>query len=142
MAIAKTPTILDSNVVLDLLLIDPAWYRWSARQMADSLALGPLIINSIVFAESAPRFGDWGSLQRSMSQLGFEFEHLPREACFEAGKVHVVYRKAGGMRERTLPDFLIGAHAQVRGCRLLTRDPVRYRSYFPDLDIIAPDTHP
>jgi predicted nucleic acid-binding protein len=41
-----------------------------------------------------------------------------------------------------LPDFLIGAHASAKGYRLLTRDGRRYRSYFPKLDIIAPDTHP
>jgi hypothetical protein len=30
----------------------------------------------------------------------------------------------------------------VAGHRLLTRDPKRYRGYFPGLEIIAPDTHP
>lgn len=69
-------------------------------------------------------------------------EPIPMEAAFLAGKAHYRYRRQGGERERTLPDFLIGAHALVQGHRLLTRDARRYRTYFPELDIIAPDTHP
>jgi predicted nucleic acid-binding protein len=49
---------------------------------------------------------------------------------------------SGGLRERTPPDFFIGAHAVVAGHRLLTRDAARYRSYFPDLDIMSPETYP
>jgi len=48
----------------------------------------------------------------------------------------------GRLTRATLPDFLIGAHAAVKGYTLLTRDARRYRQYFPDLDIIAPDSHP
>jgi hypothetical protein len=38
----------------------------------------------------------------------------------------------------TLPDFYIGAHAAVEGMALLTRDRVRYASYFPSVKLIAP----
>jgi predicted nucleic acid-binding protein len=37
-----------------------------------------------------------------------------------------------------MPDFYIGAHAACRGYQLLTRDPARYRTYFPKLRIISP----
>jgi predicted nucleic acid-binding protein len=41
-----------------------------------------------------------------------------------------------------LPDFLIGAHAVVRGYSILTRDPKGYRGYFPSVELITPETHP
>jgi len=38
-----------------------------------------------------------------------------------------------------MPDFFIGAHAVVAGLPLLTRDVRRYRNYFPDIKLIAPN---
>jgi predicted nucleic acid-binding protein len=37
-----------------------------------------------------------------------------------------------------MPDFYIGAHTAIAGLTLLTRDPGRYRTYFPTLPVIAP----
>jgi predicted nucleic acid-binding protein len=55
-----------------------------------------------------------------------------------AGKVYRTYRKRGGTRRSPLPDFFIGAHAAVAGYHLLTRDAQRYRTYFPNLQLITP----
>jgi predicted nucleic acid-binding protein len=37
-----------------------------------------------------------------------------------------------------LTDLYIGAHAAVRGYRLISRAPTRYRRYFPAVELIAP----
>ena len=100
------------------------------------------MVNAIVWSELAPLAANEASLEAAAAKLGFDREPMPWGAAFLAGVVHAKYRRLGGTRERTLPDFLIGAHASVAGHRLLTRDASRYRGYFPDLDIIAPDTHP
>ena len=63
---------------------------------------------------------------------------LPWEAAFLAGKCFVRYRRRSGVRTSPLPDFYIGAHAAVAGLVMLTRDPRRYRTYFPALEVIAP----
>ena len=55
------------------------------------------------------------------------------------GQIYVFRGRRGGLRRSPLPDFFIGAHAAVRGYELLTRDPVRYRTYFPRLKLIAPN---
>jgi predicted nucleic acid-binding protein len=67
-------------------------------------------------------------------------EAIPFDAAFAAGKIHRLYRLKGGKRERTLPDFFIGAHAEVGKYQLLTRDAARYSSYFPLVTLISPAT--
>jgi predicted nucleic acid-binding protein len=67
-----------------------------------------------------------------------EREDIPYEAAFLVGKAFRSYRRRGGARVSLLPDFLIGAHAAIAGHEILTRDPGRYRTYFPTVSLIAP----
>lgn len=66
-------------------------------------------------------------------------EAIPSAAAFLAGHAHAAYRRAGGMREAVLPDFLIGAHAAVTARPLLTRDPRRIATHIPGATLITPD---
>jgi predicted nucleic acid-binding protein len=52
--------------------------------------------------------------------------------------VLIRYRRGGGVKAAPLPGFYIWAHAALEGLTLLTRDPRRYREYFPKLPLIAP----
>jgi predicted nucleic acid-binding protein len=62
----------------------------------------------------------------------------PREGLFLAAKAYRRYRARGGSRTGVLSDFFIGAHAATADYTLLTRDPVRYRGYFPTIRMIIP----
>ena len=61
-----------------------------------------------------------------------------RARLFLAGKAFQRYRMQRGTRSSILPDFFIGAHAAVARFSLFARDPRRYRTYFPGMDLIAP----
>jgi predicted nucleic acid-binding protein len=135
-------TILDSNVVLDVLGDKPDWKAWSMKWIDRCKQDGPLVLNAITFAEVAAEFQSFQSAAGLLEVIGLVHEHIPVQSAYRAGHAHKAYRTAGGMRERVLPDFLIGAHAFVSGHRILTRDGARYRTYFPSVDIIAPDTNP
>jgi hypothetical protein len=132
------PTLVDSNVWLDILTVDPVWFEWSSRAMESCAAAGRLCINPIIYAEISIRFTDIGDLETALAGTLLERLPLPFPAAFLAGKAFLAYRKRGGVRTATLPDFFIGAHAAVAGLRLLTRDGLRYRTYFPTVELIAP----
>jgi predicted nucleic acid-binding protein len=135
-------TLVDSNIILDVIKEDDVWGLWSFRQIVASANLGALYVNQLIFAEVAAAFDKQYELAGFLRSNEIELIDLPWEAAFLAGHTHVHYRRNGGSRERTLPDFMIGAHAQVKSFRLVSRDVQPYRSYFSDLELIAPDTHP
>jgi len=131
-------TLVDSNVLLDILTEDPDWLDWSASALAQQADAGPLVVNPLIYAEVAARFERIEDLEGALPVEYYRRDALPWEAAFLAGRCFVKYRRAGGPRRSPLPDFYIGAHALVSGLTLLTRDARRYRTYFPKLRVIAP----
>jgi len=130
--------LIDSNVLLDVLTEDPSWYDWSSAALEKCANESSLYINPIIYAEVSVGFDKIEDLEAALPEEIFRRLHLPLEAAFLAGKAFLQYRRQGGTRSTTLPDFFIGAHAAVSGLRLLTRDERRYRRYFPKLSLIAP----
>ncbi|HLH65193.1 MAG TPA: type II toxin-antitoxin system VapC family toxin [Solirubrobacteraceae bacterium] len=130
-------TLVDSNVLLDIFTDDPRWGEWSEAQLADALDRGPTLINPIIYAEISISFARLEELEQALAPE-LEREGLPWEAAFLAGRCFLEYRRRGGARRSPLPDFYIGAHAALTGRALLTRDPNRYRSLFPRLELISP----
>jgi len=131
--------LVDSNVILDVLTEDPRWLEWSSRRLAELTEEATLVLNPIIYAEVSIRFDRIEELDDALPVAHFRRDALPWEAAFMAGKVFLAYRRRGGRRRSPLPDFYIGAHAAVQGLRLLTRDPRRYRAYFPTVEVVAPD---
>jgi predicted nucleic acid-binding protein len=130
--------LTDSNVLLDVSTMDPSWGEWSRRALAEVADHAILMINPIVYAEVSVRFSSIEELDAAIPATVYRREPLPWEAAFLAGKCFVKYRRRGGERRSPLPDFYIGAHAAVARLGLLTRDPSRYRSYFPGVALFAP----
>jgi len=137
-----TSTPVDTNILIDTLGAASSQRDWSLKALERCIGEGVLVINAVIWSELAASPLTEAELNSSFGMLSLRREAMPFEAAFAAGKAHRQYRLAGGLRERTLPDFLIGAHAQVGGHRLLTRDGARYSSYFPTLPLITPDTDP
>ncbi|MDX8527182.1 type II toxin-antitoxin system VapC family toxin [Mesorhizobium sp. MSK_1335] len=133
-------TLVDTNVLLDLVTDDPNWADWSVGQLEAASLNGQLLINDAVYAELAVRYARIEDLDAFLDAAGLEMAPMPRAALFLAGKVFTQYRRSGGHKTGVLPDFFIGAHAAVGRLPLLTRDAGRYRTYFPSLKLITPDS--
>jgi len=130
---------VDTNVLVDVVTNNPIWQDWSLRQLEAAALRDRLVINAVVYAELSIRYARLEEADAALVTAGIDVVEMPRAALFLAGKAFQQYRQRGGTKTGVLPDFFIGAHAVVVGALLITRDARRFRTYFPALELIAPD---
>ena len=128
--------LVDTNVILDVFEDDPRWADWSQEQM--SRLVGRITVNPLIYTELCYQAPAMEKVEHMLSTLGLGFGDMPREALYLAAQAFKDYRQRGGTKTAPLADFFIGAHATALGIPILTRDPTRYRSYFPDVELITP----
>lgn len=133
-----TEVLVDSSVVIDIFNEGSAWFDWSAKALRELRRESELLINQVIFAECVTAYRIAGDDAPRIDEL-FVRRPLPWEAAVLAGEAHAAYRRRGGSRAAILPDFLIAAHARAEDLVLLTRDPIRARTAFPDLEIVTPN---
>ena len=131
-------TLVDTNVLLDVLTEDPVWLDWSTEMLVAAAEAGPLWINPVIYAEVSVRFSRIEDLEEALPTEDYRRAQLPWEAAFLAGKALLQYRRSGGPRSSPLPDFFIGAHAAVAEIHLLTRDAGRFQTLFPTVHLVTP----
>jgi predicted nucleic acid-binding protein len=131
-------TLVDSNVLLDIVTDGEAWADWSQGKLEQAASVGPLVINDVIYAEISTRYSAVEDVDAMLRDLDIDVVAIPRPALFLAGKAYLRYRSTGGQRTGVLADFFIGAHAAVERRPLLTRDARRYRTYFPTVELITP----
>jgi predicted nucleic acid-binding protein len=132
-------TLVDSNVLLDVITDGEVWADWAQEQLEQAASSGPLVINDVIYAEISTRYATVEGVDAMLGNLDIDLTTIPRAALFLAGKAYLRYRSAGGLRTGVLADFFIGAHAAVEQLPLLTRDAKRYRTYFPTVELITPE---
>lgn len=93
----------------------------------------------MIYAELSLILSYVEALDATLADLQIPVIETPKPALFLAGKAFVQYRRQVGTKSNVLADFFIGAHASVAGLPVLTRDMRRYASYFPTVQLIAPE---
>jgi len=130
--------LVDSNVAIDVLDRRSEFHAWASARCAQAAALGGFFTH-IVVAELSARLKSVNELSSMLDDFGLLIDPIDSEIAFRAGQTFKAWIDNGGRRGALLPDFLIGAHASVRKARILTRDPRRFRRYFPEVELILPD---
>lgn len=128
--------IVDTNVLLDVIEQDARWADWSQEQIVQHA--NRLMVNPLIYTELCYEAGSAEDVDAILLTLGLRYEELPRQALFLAARAFRLYRGRGGTKAAPLPDFFIGAHAAALGTPIITRDVARYRTYFPNVELISP----
>ena len=131
-------TAIDTNVLLDILVPDPEYFKRSFQALEQAANDGSLVVCDLVYAELCVHFQHRTDCDQFLRENDIRVEALTREASFLASRLWRTYRQEGGKRTRILTDFLVGAHAQVQASHLLSRDRGFYKEIFRSLALVDP----
>ena len=135
-------TAVDTSVLIDVITDDKLHAAASVEALRRARREGRLIACECVVAETRPALQSNTELTQMPDDLGIEFVPGSRTAAGLAGQHFARYLERGGTARRMVPDFLVGAHAQVHADRLLARDRGYLRDYFSELTVLEPGESP
>jgi predicted nucleic acid-binding protein len=131
---------VDSSVILDVLLPDPAFGPKSAAILRHAIDSGAVVACEIVWAEVRAAFPNQEMFRQAVESLQIQFDATNCETSEMAGSIWKQYRTKtkGAVRQHLIPDFIVGSHAALQADVLLSRDRGFYRHYFPKLNLLDP----
>jgi predicted nucleic acid-binding protein len=136
--------LFDTSVILDALYKDSEYYIWANDLITEAAVTDGAAVNAVTVAELCAGDRHPEVVERDLKDWGINVLDVPVAAAGVCGKAHRRYllaRRAsgGGNASKTpLPDFFIGAHADIMGWKLATRDSERIAKYFPKVSLIIP----
>ena len=135
---------IDSSVLIDLLGENPGMADAAEQCLRDALAQGPVVLCDVVVSEVTAGLGHGAELMDVVEEMGMSYSPVERRSAIRAGEMQRRYkerRRAAGIAgnlPRTVPDFIVGAHALLQCDALITRDAGFFRDYFKGLKVIVP----
>ncbi len=134
---------IDSSVLIDLLGEDAAMADAAEQAVRDALAIGPVVLCDVVVSEITAGLGHGAEIMDVVEDMGMQYLPVERRTAIRAGEMQRRFnerRRAGkaGATARTVPDFIVGAHALLQCTALITRDAGFFRDYFKGLKVIVP----
>ena len=128
---------VDSSVIVEL-LADSEHADAAEAALREALARGPVVVCDVVVAEICSALRDGDQAMQALEDMGIAFSPVEQKSALRAGEMQRRYRARGGGRQRTVQDFIVGAHALLQCSALITRDAGFFRDYFKGLKLIVP----
>jgi predicted nucleic acid-binding protein len=136
--------LLDTNVIVDALDESQANHQWARRQIEDVVTAEGGGISVVTLAELCAGARNPADVEPEIKRWGLTIHDVPAAAASTCGRAYRRYimarRKSGGglSPKMPLPDFFIGAQAEVMGWKIATRDQGRFEKYFPRVALLTP----
>ena len=136
--------LLDTNVLIYASDGDSPHQAWARSTIAEAASTEGAAINAVCLAEICVGERQPATVADRIRSWGVEILDVPAATATVCTGAYVRYRRqrqqqSGKDAPRTpLPDFFIGAHAQIMGWPLATADPSRIRTYFPAVRLVTP----
>jgi predicted nucleic acid-binding protein len=135
---------IDSSVLIDLLGED-ARADSAEACLRDALGAGPVVLCDVVVSEITAGLGHGAQIMDVVEEMGMSFSPVERRSAIRAGEMQRRYKERlrslglSAPAARTVPDFIVGAHALLQCGALITRDAGFFRDYFKGLKVIVPN---
>ena len=146
---------IDTSVLIDL-IGDGKGAAAAEDALRTALTHGPVVACEVVVSEVVAGLGHGSTVIDVLEDAGIAFLPLELRSAVRAGEMQRRYKerlRSGDAprrgpptraptstltRPRTVPDFLIGAHALLQCAGLITNDAGFFRDYFKGLKVIVP----
>ena len=112
--------------------------------IADGVAGDGAAVNAVGVAEVCVGDAKPHTVADRIRSWGVTVLDVPAAACEVCARAYQAYRKRRKSESGKeapavpLPDFFIGAHAEIMGWTLVTGDEDRFRKYFPAVPLKTP----
>ncbi len=136
--------LLDTNVIVDALDKSQLNHPWAKKQIEDAVAGEGGGVSVVTLAELCAGARNPADVEAEIKRMGVTVHDVPAAAAPTCGKAYRRYltarRTSGGSPgpKMPLPDFFIGAHAEIMGWKIATRDQGRFEKYFPAVTLLTP----
>jgi predicted nucleic acid-binding protein len=135
---------VDTSVLIDL-LGEAAAADEAEACLREALAHGPVVLCEVVVSEITAGLGHGAEIMDVIEEMGMSYLPVERKSAIRAGEMQRRYKerlraqnRSADPLQRTVPDFLVGAHALLQCSALITRDAGFFRDYFKGLKVIVP----
>lgn len=136
--------LLDTNVLIYASDERAKLCRWARRMIAEGVSGDGAAVNAVSVAEVCVGDAEPETVADRIRSWGVVVLDIPAAASEVCARAYLAYRKRRKSDSGKdapavpLPDFFIGAHAQVMGWTLATADEDRFKTYFPAVPLKSP----
>ena len=136
--------LLDTNVLIYASTEQSPFLEWARRTIATGVSGDGAAVNAVSLTEVCVGDAEPDTVADRIRSWGITLLDVPAAVAEPCAKAYLQYRerrRAESGRDAPsvpLPDFFIGAHAQVMGWPLATADEGRFRTYFPSVTLWTP----